>query len=132
MRRSIRITRFNIFNGAAVIASGYRRAREQTKACLKQASCAKSFRRVGKDFRSALSTNSEYAAHYRRVVHALPILYCAEFYHTLRSQHSDQMAQLVFDVAGNGNSVADFLAQQDLITVAKSIEGLANCILRHT
>jgi hypothetical protein len=84
---------------------------EQGKACLKQASCAKRFRRIGEDFRSALSTNSEYAAHCRRVVHALPILYCAEFYHTLRSQHSDQMAQLIFDIAGNGNSVADFLPQ---------------------
>src|SRR5438552_14813070 len=60
MRRSIRITRFNIFNGGAVIrlrrgfgervASGYRRVREQTKACLKQASGAKSFRCVGEDF----------------------------------------------------------------------------------
>jgi len=83
--------------------------REQIKACFKQASCAKPFRRIGKDFRSALSTNSEYAAHYRRLVHELPILYCAEFYHTLRSQHSDQMAQLIFDIAGNGNSVTDLL-----------------------
>src|SRR5437016_3328609 len=119
--RSVCITRFNIFNGAAVIRlrrgyggrvpSGYRWLREETKACLKQAGCAKSFRRVGEDFRSALSTNSKYAAHYGRVARSLPILYCAEFYHTLRSQHSDQMAQLIFDIAGNGNSVADFLPQ---------------------
>ena len=125
MGRSIRIPLFNIF-------SGYRWPREEIKACLKQASCAKSFWSVGEDLRAALSTNSEYAAHYRRVVDALPILYCAEFYHTLRSQHSDQMAQLIFDITSNGNSVADFLSQQDLVTVAKSIEGLANCILRHT
>src|SRR5207237_10690881 len=105
---------------------------EQTKAWPKHASGAKSFRCVGEDFRSALSTNSQYAAHGGRLVNALPIMYCAEFYHTLRSQHSDQMAQLIFDIAGNGNSVADFLSQQDLVTVAKSIEGLANCILRHT
>src|SRR6266513_5994880 len=123
--RSIRIPLFNIF-------SGYRWPREEIKACLKQASCAKSFWSVGEDLRAALSTNSEYAAHYRRVVDALPILYCAEFYHTLRSQHSDQMAQLIFDIAGNGNSVADFLSQQGLVTVAKSIEGLPDCILRHT
>src|SRR5437588_1192320 len=110
MRRSIRITRFNIFNGVALVASGYGRAREEIKACLKQASCAESFRSVGEDLRTALSTNSGYVAHYRRVIHALPIMYCAEFYHTLRSQHSDQMAQLIFDIAGNGNSVADFLA----------------------
>src|SRR5437016_10595976 len=48
-----------------------------------------------------------------------------------RSQHSDQMAQLIFDIAGNGNSVADFLAQQELITVAKPMESLPDCILRH-
>ena len=62
---------------------------------------------------------------------ALPIVYCAEFYHTLRSQHSDQMAQLIFDIAGNGNSVTDFFAQQNLITVAKPMEGLPKCIIRH-
>src|SRR6266699_661323 len=59
--RSIRTTRSDIFNGGAVIASGYSLFREQTKACLKQANCAKSFGRVGEDFRSALSTNSQYA-----------------------------------------------------------------------
>ena len=132
MRRSIRITRFNIFNRGAVVANGYGRAREEIKACLKQASCAKSFWSVGEDLRTALSTNSQYVGHYRRVVHALPILYCAEFYHTLRSQHSDQMTQLIFDIASNGNSVADFLSQQDLVMVAKSIESLPDCILRHT
>jgi hypothetical protein len=89
MRRSIRITRFNIFNGGAVVASVHGRVREEIKACLKQASRAKSFRRIGKDFRPALSTNSEYAAHDRRVGHALSILYCAEFYHTLRPQHGN-------------------------------------------
>src|SRR5438132_7988622 len=46
MKRSIRITRFNIFNRGAVVASGYGRAREEIKACLKQASGAKSFGRV--------------------------------------------------------------------------------------
>ena len=95
----------------AVVASGYGRAREEIKACLKQASGAKSLRCVGENFRSALSTNSQYAAHCGRVVHPLSIVYCAEFYHMLRSQHSDQMAQLIFDIAGNGNSVADFLSQ---------------------
>src|SRR6202040_4451015 len=122
----------DIFSGAVFIVRGYRCACEKIKACLEQASCAKSFWSVGEDLRAALSTNSEYAAHYRRFVDALPILYCAEFYHTLRSQHSDQMAQLIFYIASNGNSVADLLPQQDLITLAKSIEGLANCILRHT
>jgi hypothetical protein len=35
MWRSIRITRFDIFSRAAVIAIGYRWSHEQTKACLK-------------------------------------------------------------------------------------------------
>jgi hypothetical protein len=63
MRRSIRIARFNIFNEGAVVASGYGRAREEIKACLKQASGAKSFWSVGEDLRTALSTNSEYVGH---------------------------------------------------------------------
>jgi len=42
------------------------------------------------------------------------------------------MAQLIFDIAGHGNSVADFLSQQDLVTVAKPMESLPDCILRHT
>src|SRR6266513_3073138 len=132
VRGFLSIYRPHAIIAAGVTAPGYRWVREEIKACLKQASGAKSFGRVGEDLRSALSTNSEYVAHYRRVVHALPILYCAKFYHTLRSQHSDQMAQLIFDIAGNSNSVADFLSQQDLVTVAKSIEGLPDRILRHT
>src|SRR5438067_5747174 len=121
MRHGICVTRSNIFNGAAVIrlrrgfgervARGHRWVREQAKACLEQAHGAKSFRRVSENFRAALSTKSEDAAHGGRLVNALPVLYCAKFYHTLRSQHSDQMAQLIFDIAGNGNGVADFLSQ---------------------
>jgi hypothetical protein len=58
-------------------------------------------------------------------------MYCANFWHTLRSQNSDQMSQLVFDVAGDRNSVTDFFAQQQLVTVTKPVEGLPNCILSH-
>src|SRR5207249_230572 len=47
---------------AGVTDPGYS-VREQRKACLEQAHGAKSFRRVGKNFRTALSTNSEYAGH---------------------------------------------------------------------
>src|SRR6266700_2276849 len=114
MERSVRMTRFNIFNGAVVIASGHRWVREQTKACFKQAGCAKSFRCVGKNFSSALYTNLRYAGHDGRVASALPIRYCAEFCHTLRSQHTDQMAQLIFDIAGNSDSVTGFFAQQEV------------------
>ena len=58
-------------------------------------------------------------------------MYCAEFWHTLRSQHSDQMSQLVFDVAGNGDSVTDFFAQQELITLPEPMEGLPKRIIGH-
>ena len=73
---------------AGVIDPGYRFVREQIEAGLKQASGTKAFRCVGKNFRSALSTNPGCAAHDGRVACALPIMYCAEFCHTLRSQHS--------------------------------------------
>src|SRR5437762_6552207 len=61
--RSIRVTRFNIFSAATVIASGYRRAPEQAKAGLEQATGAASFRGVSWDFGPALWANSEYARH---------------------------------------------------------------------
>ena len=59
MRRGIRVTCFNIFNGAAVIASGYGRAREQTKAGLEETAWAASLRSVGWDFGPALWANSD-------------------------------------------------------------------------
>ena len=58
-------------------------------------------------------------------------MYCADFWHTLRSQHGDQMAQLIFDIAGNGDSVTDLFAQQELITLAEAMEGLPDCIICH-
>src|SRR5215467_10593830 len=76
---------------ARSIESGYRIMSQQIKSGLKQTSCTKAFRCVGKNFRAALSTNPGCAAHDGRVVCTLPIMYCAEFWHTLRSQHSDQM-----------------------------------------
>src|ERR1043166_676620 len=131
MESGIRITRVESFRAAAVIASGYRRIREQIKPRLKQAGSTKAFGCVGKNFRAALSTNSRCATHDGRAGCALPIMYCAEFCHTLRSQHTDQVAQLIFDIAGNGNSVADFVAQQQLITLAKPMEGLPKRIICH-
>jgi hypothetical protein len=58
-------------------------------------------------------------------------MYCADFWHTLRSQNSNQMSQLVFDVTGNRNSVTDFFSQQELLTVAQAVQGLPDCILCH-
>ena len=34
-----------------------------------------------------------------------------KFFQTLRPNYSDQMAQFVFDIAGHGDGVGDFLAQ---------------------
>src|SRR5204862_8085004 len=92
----------------------------------------KALRDVCKNFRPCLSIHSECATQCGCVVRTLPIVYCAELYHTLRSQHSDQMTQLIFDVAGNSYRVTDLCAQQKLITMAKPMEGLPKCIIRHT
>jgi hypothetical protein len=39
------------------------------------------------------------------------------------------MAQLIFDIAGDGDSVTDFFSQQKLITLPKPMEGLPECII---
>ena len=70
--RSIGVTPFNIFNGAAALASGYRRAREQTKAGLEETARAASLRSVRWDLGSALWANSEYASHCQGATGALP------------------------------------------------------------
>ena len=41
------------------------------------------------------------------------------------------MAELIFNIAGNGDGVTDFFAQQELITVTKPMVGLPECIVRH-
>src|SRR5262245_23953895 len=101
------------------------------EACFKQASCAEAFGCVRKNLCSAFSTNPRCAVHDRRVGCALPIMYCAGFWHTLCSQQSYQMPQFIFDIAGHGDSVTDFFAQQKLITVAKPMKGLPKGIIRH-
>ena len=121
MKCSIRITCCDIFRESAVIASGYRRIRKQIETGFKEASSTQAFRSVGKNFRSAFSTNPGCAAHDGRVARARSIMYCAEFCHTLRSQHSDQMSQLIFDIAGYGDSVTDFFAQHELIRRRKEV-----------
>jgi hypothetical protein len=72
MGRSIGVTRFNIFNGAAALASDNRRACEQTKAGLEETAWAASLRSVGWDFGPALWANSEYASHRQGATRALP------------------------------------------------------------
>jgi hypothetical protein len=39
------------------------------------------------------------------------------------------MTQLVFGIAGNGDSVTDFFSQQKLITLPEPMEGLPECII---
>ena len=109
----------------------YRCVGEQTKAGLKQTSRTKAFGCVGKDFRAALSTNSEYAGHYRRVTLVLAVWYCAKFHHTLRAQYRNQVAEFVFDIPGNCDRVGNLLTQQRLIAAPKTMERLSNGILRH-
>jgi hypothetical protein len=88
-RASLAIRRSLIIMAAGIDDAGCRFAHKQIKPGLEQASGAKAFRCVGKNFRSALSTNPWCAAHDGRVGCALPIMYCADFWHTLRSQHAD-------------------------------------------
>ena len=72
MGRSIGVTRFNIFNGTAALASDNRRACEQTKAALEETAWASSFRSVGWDLGPALWANSEYASHCQGATGAFP------------------------------------------------------------
>jgi hypothetical protein len=100
----------DIFKGAAVVASGYRRIQEITECTFQHASWAKRLRRVRKDVRAALPANSDYPDHCRSVL-ARSFLYSVKFCHTLRFEHRDEMTQLVFDVAGCGYGMGDLLAQ---------------------
>jgi hypothetical protein len=43
--------------------------------------------------------------------------YREKFYHRLRPDHSDQIAQFVFDVAGHGDGVGDLLAQSRKVII---------------
>jgi hypothetical protein len=65
-----------------------------------------------------------FAPHFRQILitliivgeslaRALPLslLYCVRFYHTLCSYRRNQMAQLIFDIAGRRNRVGNFLSQ---------------------
>ena len=41
------------------------------------------------------------------------------------------MAQLIFDIAGDGDGVTNLFAQQELITLAKAMQRLPDCIIGH-
>ena len=45
------------------------------------------------------------------VARALSLLYSVKFCHTLRLDHRNEMAQLVFDIAGCRNGVGNLLSQ---------------------
>src|SRR5215831_8006566 len=103
----------------AVVASGYRCACEIAKRACKYAPGTKRFRRVGKDFSAAFPANSDHSDH-RRVLRTRSILYSVKFFHLLLPHYSNEMAQLVFDVARCRNGVSNFLSQQPLVTLPKS------------
>ena len=79
--------------------------------CFQHAAGTKSLRCVGKYFRAAIAANSDYSNHDRKVACALFLLYLVNFRHTLRSDYSDEMEQLVLDIARCRNCVRDFLSQ---------------------
>ena len=81
--------------------------RENPERCFEHAPGAKSFRCVGKDFRAALSTNSNYSDH---AGESLRIPSIRRIHRTLCPDYSDQMAQLIFDIAGRSNRMGNFLS----------------------
>ena len=98
--------------GRGRVAPGYRRIREIAKRTFQHTSGAKPFRHVGKDLGAALPANSDYPDHCRRVASRTPRLVLRKIL-AIRyaSQHRNEMAQLVFDVAGCRNGVGNFLSQ---------------------
>ena len=94
---------------AGVDAPGFRRVQEIAERTFQHASGAKPFRDVGKDLRAALPADSDYPDHcWSRF--GVPPLYSVKFCHALRLEHRDEMAQLIFDIAGCRNGVGNFLA----------------------
>src|SRR4029077_7570474 len=65
-RRSCDIIACKVIRGAGVTDPGYN-VREAPERCFQYTASAKSFRCVGKDFRAALLTNSNYAGHRTRI-----------------------------------------------------------------
>ena len=85
-------------------------SRRIAKRGLQHASGAKPFRGVGKNFGAALPANSDYPKHCRSRSR-VPRWYSVKFSHTLRLEHGNEMAQLIFDIAGRRNGVGNFLSQ---------------------
>src|SRR5207237_246775 len=92
------------------VASGYGIWKDPER-CFQCAGGAKPFRRIRKDFRAALSADSNDFDHSRRFTRAVSLLYCVKFWQILRPEHRDQLAQLVIDVTGRSDRVSNFLPQ---------------------
>ena len=117
---------------------------ECSKTGLKQTRGAKSFRSIGKDSRTALSAKPDSArrrgritrqcvAHVgRNCIAVREATKIAKVTFPLLSQHSDEMAQLLFDLAGGDNRVTNLLPQQKLVAVAETVESLPERILLHS
>src|SRR5215471_14331290 len=59
------------------------------------------------------------------------IWYCVKICRVLCANHSNQITQFAFDIAGIGNGMSNFLAQERLIVLPESIKGLRNSVFGH-
>src|SRR5215475_7584142 len=66
-----------------------------------------------------------------RDVASVAILYCVKFCPVLCANDSNQVTQFVFDIGRSRDGIGDFLTQQRLIALPKSIKSLRNGVLSH-
>ena len=121
----------NLVKSEMPIAPGYSFVREQTKTGLEQASRAGSLPCVSRNFRPALSANGGGSLHLMGRPSAPSIKYCNKFSGWLRSQNSNQVAQLIFNITWQHHRVSDFFAQQLPIALTQSMERLLHGVLGH-
>src|SRR4029077_1205526 len=116
---------------AGVTDPGYRFVREETKTDLEKASCADSLQCLSRNLRPALSANNVSGLHLLDWLSAPSLRYCKKFFGWLRSQNSNQVAQLIFDITWQHHRVSDFFAQQFPIALTQSMERLLHGVLGH-
>src|SRR5262245_2405820 len=84
---------------------------KQTKTGLQQACATKILRRLREDFSPALPASLGGGHHDDRSAISPSVRYCKKFSGWLRSQNSNQVAQLIFDIARQRDRVSDLFAQ---------------------
>jgi hypothetical protein len=80
-----------------------------------------------------------FAPHFRQILVTRIIVaeiscftvYCVKFGRALCPNHSNEMTQFVFNIAGSRNRVGNFLSQQRLIALPKSVKRLRHRIFTH-